>query len=227
MLRHRIERVFISLCGFGTMTLQAHQLAFSRGDRQLFDRISFEVDAGEALWLTGGNGSGKTSLLRLLCGLSLPTAGEVRWNGRNIRSLREDYSRDLVYCGHATGVKEDLTAWENVAIGLELSGKSCTRLNAFQALEESGLAHVAHLPARVLSQGQRKRVALARLRIAPTPKILILDEPFTALDQNAVDALSEVLSGHLAQGCAIVYTTHQQLLLKARHVHRLDLSQAA
>lgn len=209
------------------MTLQAHHLAFSRGDRPLFSDINFDVDAGEALWLTGSNGSGKTSLLRLLCGLSLPTVGEVRWHGRDIRSLREDYSRELIYCGHASGVKEDLTAWENVAIGAELSGKNCSKKDAYLALDQIGLAHIAHLPTRVLSQGQRKRVALARLCIGPASKILILDEPFTALDQSAIDSLSDFLNQRLAQGSAIVYTTHQQLLLNARRLHLLDLSHAA
>jgi heme exporter protein A len=209
------------------MTLQAHQLSFSRGDRPLFSDINFDVDAGEALWLTGSNGSGKTSLLRLLCGLSLPTVGEVRWYGRDIRSLREDYSRELLYCGHASGVKEDLTAWENLAIGVELSGKSCSREDAYFALDQIGLAHIAHLPTRVLSQGQRKRLALARLCIGPAPKILILDEPFTALDQRAIDSLSALLNQRLAQGTAIVYTTHQRLLLNARCLHLLDLSHAA
>jgi heme exporter protein A len=209
------------------MTLQAHQLAFSRGDRQLFDDVNFEIDSGEALWLSGSNGSGKTSLLRLLCGLSQPTIGEVRWQGRNIRSLREDYCRDLIYCGHASGVKEDLTAWENVAIGIELSGKDCSRQDAYRALDQIGLAHIAHLPARVLSQGQRKRVALARLCLEPVPKILILDEPFTALDQRAIGALRDVLNRHLERGSTIVYTTHQELLLKARRLHLLDLNGAA
>lgn len=209
------------------MTLQSYQLACERGERQLFGNINFEINAGEALWLSGSNGSGKTSLLRLLCGLASPTMGEVRWNGRNIQSQREDYCRDLIYCGHSSGVKDDLAAWENVAMGTRLSGRHCSRDDAYQALAQIGLPNVAHLPTRTLSQGQRKRLALARLCIHPFPKLLILDEPFTALDQQAVYTLREILNLQLAHGAMVVYTTHQELTLTAQRLHRLDLNQAA
>ncbi len=206
------------------MTLQAYQLACVRGDRQLFCDINFEIKAGEAMWLAGSNGSGKTSLLRLLCGLTSPDKGEVRWDGRNIQELHEDFYRDLMYYGHAGGVKDDLAAWENVAIGARLSGKNCNREDACQALDQVGLAHAAHLPVRVLSQGQRKRVALARLYLSPMSKLLILDEPFTALDQPAIHNLCEILNRHLAQGSVVVYTTHQELALKTGRLHRLELN---
>jgi len=208
------------------MTLQGYQLAAARGDRQLFCDINFEIKAGEAMWLAGSNGSGKTSLLRLLCGIAVPESGEVRWGGRNIQTLREDFHRSLIYCGHASGVKDDLAAWENVLIGTRLSGKNCSKADAYHALDQVGLANVAHLSARALSQGQRKRVALARLCILPTPQILILDEPSTALDQHAVHTLCEILNRHLAQGGMVVYTTHQKLTLIAQRLHLLDLSQA-
>jgi len=207
------------------MTLQTYQLAYARGDRQLFRDLNFEMHAGDALWLKGANGSGKTSLLRLVCGLALPLSGEVRWHGRDIRRLREDFHRNLFYCGHAGGVKDDLTALENVAIGSRLSGNKCSKKDAHLALDQMGLAHAAHLPARVLSQGQRKRVALARLCIDPLPTLLILDEPFTALDKDSTDHLCAMLNRHLAQGGMTLYTTHQELTLQAPRLQVLDLSE--
>ena len=208
------------------MTLQAYELAYARGDRQLFNNINFELQAGEALWVSGSNGSGKTSLLRLLCGLSFPMSGQVRWRGRDIKTLREDFYDDVIFCGHAIGVKDDLTAWENVLISTKIAGKHCSREDAYQALDQVGLAGISHLPAGALSQGQRKRVALARLCVQPLPRLLILDEPFTALDQHAVNSLRDTLDQHLSQGGMVVYTTHQELILKAERLHFLDLSKA-
>ncbi len=207
------------------MSLQVCRLVCARGERQLFNDISFELQRGEALWLKGSNGSGKTSLLRLLCGLGVPLAGEVRWKGRAIRELREDYHRELLYCGHAGAIKDDLSAWENVATASALAGVPCTLEQAVSALASVGLAAEADLPARVLSQGQRRRVALARLAAAPLPPLLLLDEPFVALDAAAAQALRGTLDRHLAQGGMLVYTTHQPQLLKARRLEQLDLDQ--
>jgi heme exporter protein A len=207
------------------MTLQAHQLACTRGDRQLFNGLNFEIQAGEALWVSGSNGSGKTSLLRLLCGLAVPEEGAVRWGGRDIRSLREDFHRDLLYVGHSAGIKEDLTAWENVAMGSRLSGKPCSQDDALEALDHVGLLSAASLPTRSLSQGQRKRVALARLALKPAPKLAVLDEPFNALDQAFIHRLIDTLNQHLESGGMVVYTTHQPQSLKPSRLHQLDLSQ--
>jgi heme exporter protein A len=211
------------------MTLESFQLACTRGDRVLFRALDFELGAGEAIRVAGANGSGKTSLLRLLCGLASPAEGEVRWDGRSIQGQREDFGRALIYCGHASGVKEDLTAWENVAISAKLAGRDCSREDACRALGQLGLLDVAHLPAGALSQGQRRRVGLARLAqldSAPTPRLLILDEPFTALDAASVATLSQLLAQHLAQGAMVVYTTHQDITLQAARLHRLDLGHA-
>jgi heme exporter protein A len=209
------------------MTLHAHQLACVRGDRPLFDAINFEINPGDALRVVGTNGSGKTSLLRILCGLSIPAAGEVRWQGRSIRTLREEFCRKLIYLGHANGVKDDLLAWENVVVASTLSGNPVNRDDACNALEQLGLAQAAYLPTRSLSQGQRKRVALARLRLGMAMPLWILDEPFTALDQNAVKELCGTLNTHLAQGGIVIYTTHQEIDLTARHNLCLDLNKAA
>lgn len=208
------------------MTLQAHQLACIRGERQLFSDIGFEINAGEALRVVGTNGSGKTSLLRMLCGLAQPAEGEVRWQGRNIRALRDEFCRNLLYLGHANGVKDDLLAWENIVVASTLSGNPVSRDDAGQALEQLGLGRAADLPTRALSQGQRKRVALARLQLCMATPLWILDEPFTALDQNAVTELCGTLNKHLAGGGIVIYTTHQEIDLTARRSLRLDLNRA-
>ena len=209
------------------MTLQAFELVCTRGDRQLFNDVNFEIHPGEALRVAGTNGSGKTSLLRMLCGLASPAAGEVRWSGRNILSVREEFASQLLYLGHANGVKDDLTAWENVMVAATLSGNRVTRANAYQALDQLGLGRAADLPTRALSQGQRKRVALARLPLGMEAPLWILDEPFTALDQKAVTELCGTLNHHLAHGGMVIYTTHQEIELSARRAQLLDLNQAS
>lgn len=209
------------------MTLQAFELVCTRGDRQLFNNVNFEIHPGEALRVAGTNGSGKTSLLRMLCGLASPAAGEVRWSGRNIRSVREEFASQLLYLGHANGVKDDLTAWENVMVAATLSGNRVTRANAYHALDQLGLGRAADLPTRALSQGQRKRVALARLPLGMAAPLWILDEPFTALDQKAVTELCGTLNHHLAHGGMVIYTTHQEIELTARRAQLLDLNQAS
>ena len=208
------------------MSLQAHQLACTRGDRELFSNTSFEIQRGDALRVAGTNGSGKTSLLRMLCGLSLPAQGEVRWNGRNIRSLREEFCSQLIYLGHANGVKDDLLAWENIVVASTLSGRPATRDAAYEVLEQLGLGRIAELPTRSLSQGQRKRVAMARLRLGSAVPLWILDEPFTALDQAAVTELCGTLNTHLIGGGMVIYTTHQDIELKARRMLSIDIGGA-
>ncbi len=204
--------------------LQACQLACTRGERELFQGINTELERGDALQVAGANGSGKTSLLRMLCGLASPAAGEVRWEGRDIRSMREEFGARMIYLGHANGVKDDLAAWENVMVAATLGGAPVSRDEAYDALEALGLGAAADLPTRALSQGQRKRVALARLQLSRAQPLWILDEPFTALDRAAVDALCTTLSRHLARGGMLVYTTHQPIALDARRQLRLDLS---
>ena len=206
--------------------LRAHGLACERGGRELFRAVDIDVSAGQALWVQGRNGSGKTSLLRLLCGLALPSAGRVEWLGRDVRGLREDFYRDLLYIGHAGGIKDELTAAENLLLVARIAGRAVEEQQARQALAQVGLAAVARLPAARLSQGQRKRVALARLHLAPIPPLLVLDEPFNALDQAAADALHAALNQHLAQGGVVVYTTHQPLALQAARLHLLELGPA-
>jgi heme exporter protein A len=198
-------------------------LSAARGERVLFSDVSFTLHGGEALWVRGANGSGKTTLLRLLCGLGLPLAGQVRWCRQPIGQVREYFHRHALYVGHASGIKDDLLAWENVATAAALAGQRCSRAQAVRALEQIGLGPQAGLPARVLSQGQRRRVALARLYLEPLPSVLLLDEPFSALDQSAVERLCALLGRHLGSGGTLVYTTHQAVTLEAERVEELDL----
>lgn len=160
----------------------------------------------------------------MLCGLACPSAGAVRWGGRDIRSLREEFGSQMLYLGQANGVKDDLAAWEDLVVATTLGGQPVTREAAYQALEQLGLGQAADLPKRALSPGQRKRVALARLQLGTRQRLWILDEPFTALEHAAVDALCATINGHLAQGGVVVYTTHQEIALDAGRMMRLDLA---
>ncbi len=206
------------------MRLESDGVTAARGDRLLFSELSFRVDAGAALWIKGDNGSGKTTLLRLLCGLAIPHDGEVRWRGQPVRRLREAYHGELLYLGHAGAIKDDLSARENLVASATLGGRPVSRAQADAALDAVGLSAQAHLPGRVLSQGQRRRVALARLHLAPLPPLLLLDEPFSALDAGSVEQLCGTLTGHLENGGTLVYSTHQSVALAAA---QLDLSAAS
>jgi len=189
------------------------ELECERGGRTLFRGLSFALAAGELLRIAGANGSGKTSLLRILCGLLTPTSGEVRWKRSPIRELREDYSRSLLYLGHAPAVKDDLSPRENLDIACRLAGVEAHREALSWAL--SAFA-VPDLPVRKLSQGQRRRAALARLLMSEAVPLWLLDEPFAALDAGAAAYTEELIGRHLAAGGSVVYTTHQAAGLDAR-----------
>jgi heme exporter protein A len=198
--------------------LEARDLEATRGDAVLFRGLSFSLGAGTLLRAAGPNGSGKTSLLRALCGLLLPSAGEVLWNGRNIRALREEYGRHLAYVGHANALKDDLTAEENLSVNCALAGLSVPSSQLRAALQDFGLAGRAALPVRALSQGQRRRAALARLAVSAAASLWILDEPFAALDAAAVEQVQSLVAGHLARGGMAVITTHQEARIAAPSV---------
>ena len=188
--------------------LETAQLQCIRGDRILFRDLSFSVKEREMLYVRGENGSGKTSLLRILCGLMAPVEGEIRWNGEDVKKLGEEFNRDLLYLGHRLGIKADLTAVENLLVNSSLAGHPVTEDEAWDALGEIGLKGREDLPTKVLSQGQQRRVALARLLVSKA-KLWILDEPFTALDVKAVAQLQDVLARHLEKDGIIILTTHQ------------------
>jgi heme exporter protein A len=206
--------------------LQAVDLQCARGERTLFSGLDFQLRAGELLRIAGANGSGKTSLLRILCGLLAPAHGFVRWQGEDIRRLREEFWGRLVYIGHANAIKDDLTAAENLAIACALGGHKVAAGALRAALDQLGIGGSEHRPARVLSQGQRRRVALARLALSGQSPLWILDEPFTALDARAVDIVQELIASHVARGAAVVYTTHVELEIAAAVALRIDLGLA-
>ena len=194
-------------------TLKLTGVSCVRGTRRLFDSIDAVIHAGQLLRLQGANGAGKTSLLRTLCGLSSPDRGEVHWNGQSLASQRDEFHRDLIYIGHAAALKDDLSALENLLAACLLGGQRPATEALMQALAAAGLRQREHLSARSLSQGQRRRVALARLLLEPTARLWVLDEPFNALDAAASDWLLGVLTGQLRRGGIVVLTSHQPVAI--------------
>ena len=202
--------------------LQARELACSRGDAALFGGLRFELKAGEALQIEGANGSGKTSLLRILAGLTPPDEGEVRWRGRDIAGHRQFFQAELGYLGHHLGLKSELTATENLALGLGVHGIARAEPDLEPALSRVGLGHRADLPVRSLSAGQRQRVALARLLLQKAV-LWVLDEPFTALDTDGVALVRALAEAHLADGGIVILTSHQVVALGST-LRKLSLS---
>jgi len=202
--------------------LEVADLECRRGDRTLFSGLSFAVEAGTLLHVRGRNGSGKTTLLRALCGLLTPETGAVTWNGEDIRRLADDYHRDMLYFGHLNGIKHDLSGIENLRVAATLDGDRPDEKDLWTALEQMGLEGFEDLPTKVLSQGQKKRVALARLLLSRAP-LWILDEPFTALDADAVDLLQMLIARHVAEDGMVILTTHQEVPLTSGQIRRLHL----
>jgi heme exporter protein A len=203
--------------------LEVGNLACSRGDHRLFSGLSFSLQPRQLMQVQGPNGSGKTSLLRTLCGFIPPDEGEILWNGRNVKELGEDYCAELLYIGHLNAIKDELNALENLQMSAGLAGHTVTEQQAAAALKRMGLQRREHLPARVLSQGQKRRVALARLLIS-NAHLWILDEPLTALDVGAVSLMQELIGEHLSKGGMAIFTTHQPLQVAGVETRQLALS---
>jgi heme exporter protein A len=192
--------------------LSISQLSCSRGNKPLFTDVSLTLQAGQALHLEGDNGVGKTSLLRIVCGLSPADSGEVRWDGQTIQHHATAYRAALLYLGHGLSLKEELTAVENLLSDAAVAGRTLTQTQALVALARMGLRGREHLPLRVMSQGQKRRTALARLLASQAP-LWVLDEPFVALDTQAVDGLRVLLAEHVAHGGMVLFTSHQPVAL--------------
>jgi heme exporter protein A len=203
--------------------LEADNLECVRGERRLFAGLGFRLEAGELLYLQGRNGAGKTSLLRMIIGLLPPETGEIRWRGEPILRAGESFRADLCYLGHLNAIKEELTPLENLLAAARLAGEDLSEDDALDALEQVGLAGREDLACKYLSQGQKRRVALARLVKERRP-LWVLDEPFVALDVAAVDWLAGLISAHLQRGGLAVMTTHQRVDIPAGTIRELRLS---
>ncbi|WP_082768113.1 cytochrome c biogenesis heme-transporting ATPase CcmA [Ectopseudomonas composti] len=206
--------------------LEAVALSCERDWRMLFEQLAFRLDGGDMLQISGPNGSGKTSLLRLVAGLRQPTSGDILLQGKTLSEQRGELARNLLWIGHAAGIKGLLTAEENLAWLCALH-RPASREAIWQALEAVGLRGFEDVPCHTLSAGQQRRVALARLYLADTPPLWVLDEPFTALDKGGVAQLEAHLAAHCERGGVVVLTTHHSLQHKPATYRDLDLGQYA
>ena len=205
------------------MKLDVDKLQCTRGDRELFTNLSFTLEKGQLMMLEGRNGSGKTTLLRALCGLYLPDEGEILWQGKTIKKQDEDYRQELLYLGHLNAIKADLTVLENLRFNTLLAGESVSDDDLMVALDTIGLFAFEDFPTSQLSQGQKRRVALARLLVSKAT-LWILDEPFVALDIGAVELLQSIIVNHVENGGMVILTTHQEVPLTTGEVIRLSLN---
>ena len=202
--------------------LEVVNLGCVRGTRRLFKGLAFSLEPGRILEVRGPNGGGKTSLLRILCGLMTPAEGEVRWCGKTIGSQREEYAGVVAYIAHQNGVKDELSVLENLRLSVGLRGAPLGQGTARAMLERLGLASREALPVKVLSAGQRRRLALARLSVAGAT-LWLLDEALSSLDDAGAVLAHQLMDEHLENGGMAVVATHQDLNLTATST-RLDLA---
>jgi len=201
--------------------LEACSLSCERGDRLLFTHLNFSLSSGAMVQVEGRNGAGKTSLLRILCGLAQSGTGTVQWRGRDIHRWRPEFLSEVLYLGHHHGVKGLLTPEENLRVAQGLCVVHPT-VGITEALRQVGLAHFYDQPCQSLSAGQRRRVALARL-LTTRATLWILDEPFTSLDRAGVRMVEAMLHTHLAAGGAAVITTHHPVQMDSYPVQGVNL----
>ncbi len=203
--------------------LTLSELSCTRGGRQLFSGVTHQVLPGQLLRVKGLNGAGKTSLLRMLCGLLLPSSGQVLWRGKQISAHRESFGQDLVYLGHAAALKDELSPLENLLDACALGGRAPDAAAAMTALRAAGLRGHERTAARRLSQGQKRRSALARLALSQHAPLWILDEPFNALDTAANAWLTSLIEAHLHRAGMVILTSHQDTPISARNQQDLTL----
>ena len=204
----------------GESGLRIERLRKSYRKKAVIRDFSMQLDRGEVVALLGPNGAGKTTLLRLLTGLSRPDAGEVLWQGQPLHQVRDSYHQNLLWIGHQPGIKTRLTALEN----LHFYHRDGDTAQCLEALAQAGLAGFEDIPVNQLSAGQQRRVALARLWLTRAT-LWILDEPFTAIDVNGVDRLTQRMAQHTEQGGIVILTTHQPLNVAESKIRRISLTQ--
>ena len=200
--------------------LTATDLACRRGQEWLFRGLGFSIAPGQLIWLRGHNGSGKTSLLRIVVGLSAPHQGRLERRG-----AAEGHQR-TVYLGHTNGLKDQLTVFESLQFLARLHDCANDEASVLAALQRLSIRHRRHVPTRWLSQGQRRRVALARLALEREASLWVLDEPFDALDQEGIAVVHDLIAGHLERGGAVLLTSHLALHADRVQADVLDLDSA-
>ncbi len=201
---------------------EASNLELWRGDRRLFTSLEFATGSGELLHITGANGTGKTSLLRVICGLTLPETGEVRWRGRPVSRQRSDFHAELTYVGHRESLKADLSAVENLSFELGLR-RDLAEEEMQQALDVVGLSRATGVPVRSLSAGQKRRVALARCLLTRAP-LWILDEPYTNLDVAGRELVDQLMTQHLETGGQVLLVAHQSHGVRRAGTRTLEMA---
>ncbi|CZF80244.1 Cytochrome c biogenesis ATP-binding export protein CcmA [Grimontia celer] len=189
--------------------LEVRELSSIRDERVLFEDLSFTLSSGDLVQIEGPNGAGKTTLLRIIAGLGLAESGDVLWDGELVNKAREEFYSNLLFLGHSTGVKREMTAFENLAFYQRMHGEE-NEERLWEALARVGLAGREDVPAAQLSAGQNRRVALARLWISQS-KLWILDEPLTAIDKQGVKVLENLFEQHVNDGGMVLFTTHQDM----------------
>ena len=197
----------------------ANGLSCRRAGEWLFKGLDFECQPGQLLWLRGSNGSGKTSLLRILAGLSHADEGQLAYHTKDMQAFR----KALVYIGHTNGLKDDLSALESLAFVARLHGRPCDSETLGLALRRLAIHHRRHVVVRNLSQGQRRRVALSRLALERDAGLWVLDEPFDSLDAEGIEAINGLLMEHLGRGGGVVMTSHVPLNIMSANVQQLVL----
>jgi len=203
-------------------TLTFAKLGCTKGGRQLFKDVDCRLHAGHWLYVTGANGVGKTSLLRMLCGLAPVESGEILWNDAPIGSQRDSYQQDLCYLGHLNALQESMSVQENLMFTSALGGIALNEPKARSVLERFGLRGRARQLVRHLSQGQKRRVALSRLALS-SARLWVLDEPYVAMDEAGIQMLSDLIASHLDTGGLAVLTSHQRVPVGAHPAQLLEL----
>ncbi len=203
-------------------TLSFSKLGCSRGGRPLFAQIDCHVNAGQWLHVAGANGVGKTSLLRMVCGLTPVESGDILWNGTSIQAQADVFRQDLCYLGHLNAIQESMTVQENLEFSSALHGSAPDPQQAREVLERFGLKGRGQQLARHLSQGQKRRIALSRLALSPA-RLWVLDEPFVAMDEAGIKMLADLIATHLADGGMALLTSHQHVRIGSIPAQILEL----